>query len=323
MLPLASKRPLIVDTVERAKALVPPERLHILAGQQLAESFRSVLDLPESSYLIEPQIRGTAPVLAWAAHELSLIEPEAVMVSLHADHRIEPLGEFVRNVRAAAALADRESLLLTVGAPPSRPETGYGYIGPGPALPADPGLAAYRVETFAEKPDADTAARYIADGFFWNTGIFVWRVDRFLEEVRRHAPEIGDLINLLDMGQVEEFFQQAPVLTVDVAIMERSDRVGTVAATFDWDDVGSWEALTRTHVPDADGNVRIGAGAVVDGAGNIIYGEGSPVVLYGVEDLVVVRTGSATLVTTRGRAPDLKTLLESLPAELRDPEGSS
>jgi mannose-1-phosphate guanylyltransferase len=321
LLPLASERPLIVDTVSRAESLVPPERLHILAGEHLAAPFRSALDLPESSYMLEPAAKGTAPVLAWAAHNLARIHPESVMVSLHSDHRIEPLGGFIQVVRAAAELADRDGLLLTVGVVPTRPETGYGYIEPGSELEAAEGLRAFEVDSFTEKPDAATASTYMNAGYFWNTGIFVWRVDRFLEEVREHAPEIGDLLHLLDDGRPDEFFARVPSITVDVAIMERSMRVATVAATFEWDDVGNWEALARTHTPDENGNVRVGPGAIVGGGGNIVYGEGAPVVLYGVDDLVVVRTDEATLVIRRELAPDLKSLLDGLPADVTNLEG--
>lgn len=319
LLPLVSAQPLIVDTVARARAVVPDAKISILAGQHLADIFSAVLpDLGRESYLIEPQARGTAPVLAWAAHEALKLDPEAVLVSLHADHRISPLDRFVELIRAAGRVAIGEDLLITIGVPPDRPETGYGYIGRGDAIAAPEGVDASRVSTFTEKPDATTAAAYIENGFLWNSGIFVWGAQRFLSEVREHAPEIGELLPLLDSGDVDAFFARAPSCSVDVAVLERSDRVGTIAATFDWDDVGSWEALGRSRTPDANGNVIVGPGAVVDGSNNLIYAEGAPIVIDGLDDLVVVRTPNATLVTTRERAPHLKLTLDRLPPDIRD-----
>ncbi|MEE8146844.1 MAG: hypothetical protein V3T24_04510, partial [Longimicrobiales bacterium] len=147
--------------------------------------------------------------------------------------------------------------------------------------------------------------------------IFVWTARRFLEEVRGNAPEIAEHLPLLDAEKPDEFFSSVPVTAVDVAIMERSDRVVTIAATFEWDDVGSWESLSRTLDADVDGNVSLGEAYVMDGTDNIVYGSVEPVVLYGVEGLVVVRTPDATLITTRDKAPGLKAALDRLPPHVR------
>jgi mannose-1-phosphate guanylyltransferase len=314
LLPLASDRPLIVDTVERARALVPDERLRILAGEHLAAPFRSVLpDLPASSYWIEPRARGTAPVLAWAAWRLARLDPDAVMVSLHSDHLIRPLQSFRESVELAAALARREGLLLSIGARPDRPDTAYGYLEPGGSLGGAGNVVAHLVKAFHEKPDAATAARYVEQGHFWNTGIFVWKAVVLLEEIARHAPEIAEHLPLLDRGD-EPFFDAVPVCVIDRAIMERSERVGMVGAAFDWDDVGGWESLSRTRQADADGNVVVGDAQVVDARDNIVYADQGSVVLYGTEGLVVVRAKDTTLVVPRDMAGDLKRLLASLDA---------
>ncbi len=311
LLPLASTRPLIVDTVERARAYTRDDRLRILAGAHLAEPFRRVLpDLPEDAYWIEPQARGTCPVLAWAAWEIHKRDPDAVMVSLHADHRVEPLTAFVETISTAVDVARRHDLLLCLGAQPSRVETGYGHVEPGEPLSAE-GAQAFRVGAFHEKPDADTAQRYVDEGYLWNTGIFVWKAARFLEEVERHAPEVAACLPLLEQGP-EAFFAEVPVCVVDRAVMERSDRVGTVRATFEWDDVGAWCALGRMLAPDADGNVRVGNAEVIGGSGNVVYVEDGRVALFGVDDLVVVRVGDTTMVVPKERAGELKNFLADL-----------
>ncbi len=147
----------------------------------------------------------------------------------------------------------------------------------------------------------------------------MWTASAFLSEVRAVAPEIGDLLPLIDAEAPEAFFAQVPNITVDVAVLERSERVASVAATFEWDDVGSWESLTRSREPDPNGNVIVGSGHIVDGKRNVIYAEGGTVATFGVDDLVVVQYGDITLVTSTQRAPDLKRLLEQLPSSMRAP----
>ncbi len=299
----------------RARVLTEAPRVRILAGEHLVGPFRRVLpELGDDAYLVEPMARGTCPVLAWAAWELERRDPDAVLVSLHADHLIRPVEEFRRTVEAAAALAARDGLLLTVGVSPDRVETGYGHIQPGEALDAPGGVTARRVAAFHEKPDRETAERYTREGYLWNTGIFVWKASVFLEELRRWAPEVAEHLPLLEDEGPEAYFRAVPTTVVDRAVMERSDRVAYVEATFAWDDVGSWGSLPRSREPDEAGNVSEGQVRVVDGAGNVAWADEGRVVLWGVEDLVVVRTGEVTLVMPRDRAPALKDLLGRLEA---------
>lgn len=313
LLPLASPRALIEDTVERARALVPDERIRVLAGEHLAAPFRTVLpDLTPDAYLVEPQARGTCPALAWAAWEVARLDPEAVLVSLHSDHLIRPLEAFLDTVAAAAAVARDQEMLVTVGIEPDRVETGYGHIQPGDGIDAPAGAEAFRVLAFHEKPDAGTAQRYMDEGYLWNSGIFVWKASVFLQEVHRHAPDVAACLPLLDDQGPQAFFSAVPVCVVDTAVMERSQRVACVRATFSWDDVGSWESLTRTREADEAGNVILGDGQAVEGAGNVVFADGGRVVLFGVDNLVVVRSGDTTLVLPRERAADLKTLLKAL-----------
>lgn len=323
LLPLGSDRPLIVDTVERARKIVPEERIRVLSGGPVADAIQGATDLPDSAMMREPEARGTCPVLAWAAHEIEREHPGAVLASLHADHVIQPTQAFVQLVQDAGHVAAQTRALLTISARPTRPETGYGYINPGAALAVHGTAEAVEVKKFEEKPDAETAKRYIAEGFRWNTGIFIWRADSFLEEVRAHAPDVADGFHHLDAGDAEAFFAQSPISTVDEAILENSGRVGTVFATFQWDDVGSWEAVTRTRAPDEHGNVRIGDTHALDSRGCVAFADDGPLVLFGVEDLVVVRSGGVSFVTTRANAPDLKRLVATLPQRLRVMHGDS
>jgi mannose-1-phosphate guanylyltransferase len=329
ILPLASEQPLIRDTVERILPLVPAERLRILTGAHLAEPILgAVPGLEHANFLLEPRAAGTAPVLAWAAAELERRDPDAVMVSLHADHVIHPPEAFRQLIADAAELAVEHGRLFTIGAVPTRPETGYGYIRLGDALgeaarergeaPRPDRAVGYRVARFVEKPARATAEEYLASGeYLWNTGLFVWRAADLLDQLERHTPELAELIPVLREGGTEEFFRRAPTLSIDEGLLERSDRVGVVRATFDWDDVGAWDAVYRTRPADAQGNVVLGEAYAVESRGTALYADDGPIVAFGVEDLIVVRTAGVTFVAHRDRAPELKRMLEQLPEGLR------
>jgi mannose-1-phosphate guanylyltransferase len=320
ILPLASEQPLIAETVERIRPLVPLERVRILTGEEYVDPIRKAVDgLQKEHFLVEPRARGTAPVLVWAAHSLAAEDPDAIMVSLHADHVIRPESAFRDLVATGAAAAARHDRLFTMGIRPTRPETGYGYVRRGPALDED---GAYTVESFVEKPGLDVARQYLASGdYLWNSGIFVWRAARLLDEVRAVTPELAGLLPLLDAGDPAEYFAVAPRLSIDEGVLERSGRVGVVDATFEWDDVGTWDAVGRTRTADERDNVVEGFAALVESDGCVVWNEGTgPIVGFGVRDLVIVRAGGVTLVLPRERAGDLKTLLDALPPGIREVE---
>jgi mannose-1-phosphate guanylyltransferase len=322
LLPLASERPLITDTVDRILPLVPAARVRLLAGDRLAQALLTAVPaLGPESVLAEPRARGTAPALAWAAAEIARADPAAVMISLHADHVIEPPEAFRGLLAEVAAAAAAHRRLFTIGAVPTRAETGYGYICPGALLEGGSGR---EVARFVEKPDRATAERYVADGYLWNTGIFVWPAALLLDELRRHTPELVDALLLLDDPHLDaaerarRFFDAAPSLSIDEGLLERSDRVAVVEAAFRWDDVGAWDALGRTRPPDDDGNSIVGNARLVDSKNCIVWSEEGAVVAYGVEGLVMVRVQGITFIAPRDRAADLKQLLAELPADLRD-----
>jgi mannose-1-phosphate guanylyltransferase len=315
LLPLAGTRPLIAETVDRITPLVSAARIRVLTGAALAEPIlRAAPSLGHDNLLLEPIARGTAPVLAWAAHTLAAVDPDAIMLSLHSDHVIEPAAGFRSALAQAAALSARHRLLFTLGAIPTRPETGYGYIAPARVL--DDEVPAFEVDRFVEKPDRETAQGYIDDGCLWNTGIFIWPVRLLLDELERHTPELARLLPLLDAGDVDAFFAQAPVLSIDEGLLERSTSVGVLRADFRWDDVGAWDAVSRNRSTDAHGNVAEGDAHFVDSRNCLAWAEEGSVVMYGVSDLVVVRTAGITFVAPRDRTPDLKQLLARLPDRL-------
>lgn len=320
LLPLAGSAPLIRQTIDRIGPLVPKERTRILTGGALAAPILAALDgWTEDQLLLEPRARGTAPVLVWAAHAIERSAPGAVMVSLHADAAITPAQVFRDQIARIAAMSVHHRRLFTVGAVPTRPETGYGYIRPGPTLPGE--TEAFEVAKFEEKPGRAVAERYVEEGFLWNTGIFVWPAKLFLDEVAACTPELAPLLPLLADGRDAEFFERAPNLSVDEGLLERSRRVAVARATFEWDDVGAWDAVARTRELDDAGNVAQGDVHLVDAHDCIAWADEGSIVGFGVDNLVIVRTKGITFVAPRERAPELKRLLEQLPERLSHPDG--
>ncbi len=317
LLALGEGAPLVAETVGRAQTMVPPQRLRILAGESLVGPIRDATGLSRDAFLVEPRARGTGPVLVRAAWEAVCADPEAVMISLHSDHVIRPAAKFREVLECAVEIASRDRLLMTVAVPPSRPDTGFGYVKPGDPLPAGGGHRAYRVDAFVEKPDRVTAAEHIAAGYRWNSGIFVWPAGVFLEEVRAHAPEVAKALPRLEKGDVPGFFAETETISVDEAVLERSARVGSVDATFEWDDMGSWEAFARHRAADDGGNTTEGDVHCVDARNSVAVAESGRVVLLGTEGILVVQTDHATLVMPRHESANLKRYLRSLPDAVR------
>ena len=313
LLSLAGQRPLVAETIERVRGFVPPANIRVLTGAHLLAPIREATGLGDAAFLIETRARGPGPALARAAWEVARADPDAIMISLHSDHLVAPASRFREVLAAAAEIAQQQRLLVTVAIPPDRPETAYGYIRPGDDLTAPAGHRAYRVDAFVEKPAADDAARYLGAGYRWNSGIFVWKADVFLAELRVHAPEVARALPALERGDVAAFFDDTGAISVDEAVLERSARVASIDATFEWDDIGGWEAVARHHPADADGNVRVGDAHVGGGRGNIAFADSGRVVLLGASDMLVVRTDRVTLVMPRSELPRLKQYMNDLP----------
>lgn len=317
LLPLVDDAPLLANTLRRLAPAVPPERTLVITSATLTDAVRSLAPtLPPNNVIGEPRAAGTAPALTWAALEVERRDVDtSVMLCVHADWAIGDDAGFRDTLERAARVAERHAALVTVGVVPVRPDPGLGYLQPGDAIDG-----ARRVARFVEKPDRATAERMVRDGYLWNSGIFVWRVKDFLEEVRAHTPEVAVALGGDTAGDIRRFFETVRPITVDYGVMERSARVLMVPGDFGWDDVGTWAALHRLRHLDAGGNAVAGRGHAVDATGNVVHADAGTVVLYGVRDLVVVTRPGLTLVTTRDRAADLKTLLERLPPNVREVE---
>jgi len=314
LLPLVTDRPLLVDTLRRLEPLIPANQILVLTSQALAGAVAAASGVSHDNVLTEPRPAGTAAALTWAASEIAhRAGRDAVMICVHADWAIGDEAEFRLALDRAATAAATRASLITVGVVPTRPDPGFGYISPGREVA--PGLR--EVQRFVEKPDRARAEVMVREGYLWNSGIFVWRVGDFLDEVNQHTPEVAPALAaaLANGRDARTFFTTAQSVSVDVGVLERSRRVLVMPGRFGWDDVGTWAALRRVRPADAAGNSVHGPVHVLDGHGNVVHAEGNRVVLYGVTDLVVVTCDGLTLVTTVDRSADLKALVESLPAQ--------
>ena len=318
LLPLATDTPLLSDALTRLTPMVPAERTLILTNATLVAPIRDLAPaIPAENVIAEPRPAGTAAALAWAAYEVARRGgADAVMISIHADWAVGDPDGFRDALAQAVAAAQKHSGLVTVGIVPSRADPGFGYIEPGKEL----GSGVRRVRRFVEKPSVERAQEMWAEGYLWNSGIFVWRAGDFLAEVRAHTPEIAGALAEVERGasSMEQFFATVKPVSVDVGVLERSSHVLVIPGDFGWDDIGTWGALRRVRHADECGNASSGDVHALDASGNVVHTEGSSVVLYGVHDLVVVARDGRVLVTTVDRSADLKTLLDSLPAGLRD-----
>lgn len=315
LLPLVSDKPLLLDAVARVRLLAPASQTLILTNASLADAIAKLLpDIPRENIIAEPRPSGSAAALAWAALRIrERAGDAAVMISVHADWAVKDPNGFRATLERAASAAARHESLVTVGIVPSRPDPGFGYIQPNGEVEPD----VRRVARFIEKPDRARAESMCRDGYLWNSGIFVWRVGDYLEELRRHTPEVAPAIEK-HAKDLAAFFSAVRPISVDVGLLERSDRVMVMPGDFGWDDVGTWGALRRVRAHDEAGNATNGNVVAVASHGNVVHAENSDVVLYGVSDLVVVVRDGLVLVTTVDRSTDLKTLIDSLPASLRE-----
>ncbi len=315
LLALAGDRPLLVQAVGRLRGLIPTEQILIITGASLVDAVRALVpEIPGANVLGEPRAASTAPALTWATATAQARDPDAVILSLHADWYVGNDEAFRATASRALDIAQRHDVLVTVGIVPSRPDPGYGYIQPGTEMDGN----ARRVARFVEKPDRSRARALMAKGALWNSGLFAWTANRFLAETRHVAPEIAPHLDLLAQEEFRAFFDAVTPVAVDVSHFERSERVAVVPGEFPWDDVGTWGALPRVRPMDADGNVVVGR-AIQRGCHDcVVWGEEQAVLVDGVRDLVVVHANGVTLVTTRERAADLKSMLAALPPTFRD-----
>jgi mannose-1-phosphate guanylyltransferase/mannose-6-phosphate isomerase len=327
LLPLISDQTMLQETVLRLAnipAIEPPllvcnNEHRFLAAEQLMQ-----IGVKPLALMLEPLARNTAAAIAAAAKYLYDIDPDAMMLVLPADHLIENLNALSEAVEQARQIAAQD-FLVTFGLVPNSPETGYGYIHKGEAIS---GLdSAFRVDSFKEKPDYDTACRYVDDGgYYWNSGMFVFKASVFLEELNQYEPEIAlASANAVKLSQTDfdftrldqNAFAQSPSKSIDYAVMERTTKAAVVPVSMGWSDIGSWSSLWMANDKDGFGNVKRGDVFSDQSMNCFLRAESRALAVIGVEDLIVVETSDAVLVVHQDYAEDVKNVVEHLKAQNR------
>lgn len=328
LLSLIGEQSLLQMTVERIRPIIPPERVFVMTNAEYVPTIRSqVPDVPAAQVIGEPAVRGTAPAIGLGAYVIQQRDPEAVMISLHADHYFSDEEQFRRAVVSAVGVAG-DNWLVNLGVRPEYPATGYGYVEFADGLGRYNDHPAYEVKQFKEKPDLETARRFVAsDRYLWNSGIFCWRIDVILDAFGRLLPEHAAILERIaaafetdDWGDVlaREWATLSGETTIDRGIMERAERVATVPMSAGWSDIGSWESLAELMPANGDGNVMAGDVVAFDSRRIFAHSDNRFVAVVGVEDLIVVDDSDAVLVCHRSRAQHVKEIVRWLEEEGRD-----
>lgn len=328
VLPIFEGQTLLERTARRFDGFSLPTRLWVVTGHHLALATQQAMPNLVDGLLLECEARDTAPAVALAAARVLAQDGEdAIQILLPADQIIQPMARFQAVLRAGIHRVIHSDRLLTLGIQPRHPATGYGYIERSEPSSLVDGFEIFAVRRFVEKPDRERAEEYLASGgFYWNSGIFLWRLGSLLSELERHAPELHKAILLMaaafqrgDQDAVDETFRTLEKTSIDYALLEKSDKVDVLPADFDWDDVGSFASLPGYLPKDESGNTRaLPRSAILlahDARNNIIISDQPhTIALLGVEDMVLIQTADALLLCPRQRVEEIKGIVQ----ELRD-----
>ena len=319
-LKLNGDKSLLQQTAERLLQAVRPEDIIVVTNNDYKFHVQSDLNslplpIPVSNIILEPVSRNTAPAIAlgikYCMEKLGCHEGEVIFIS-PSDHVIKPLERFVEYIGISEKIA-KEGYIVTFGIKPERPETGYGYIKAGKSI----GIAGYNVQEFTEKPNSETAKRYLAEGnYFWNSGMFAFTISTILKEFENHTPAIKKMID----GSFDDMianFSEMPDISIDYAIAEKSEKVAILPVDIYWNDIGSWDSLYDVLDKDENGNAQKGDILALDTKNTLIIGNKRFISTIGLEDCLIVETDDAILITKRGETQKVKDIVNKLKEDNR------
>lgn len=325
MIKLNGKRSFFQQTIDRLQGLISPDRIFVVTVENQATQLQNQCpEIPRNNFLIEPFPRGTASVVGLASVVIQQIDPDATMIVLPSDHVIKNVDEFQRLLKSAFVAA-QEGFLVTLGIKPTRPSTGYGYIQRGEFLGFYETLPAYKVVKFTEKPDSQKAQEFVNNGNFdWNSGIFIWRVDRIQEEIQTSMPELFNVMQRLSLvwnskewlDAVQQEWVNLKTETIDYGIMERTQRAVVLPADkLGWNDVGSWDSFFEVFEVDEKGNLLHQTKHLGLATNNTLVISEKPervIVTIGVNDLIIVDTSDALLICSKEHVQKVKEIVSLL-----------
>jgi mannose-1-phosphate guanylyltransferase len=321
-LSFSGDKTLLQEAAERIEAYVGPESTWVITSAlHQGQAAKQLPQLPSGRVLGEPCGRDTAACIGLGAALIARQDPKAVMMVMPADHLIEPAREFLRAARVAEQMAEEHpSALITFGIPPTFPATGYGYIHRANEVAVLQGIPVYRVAAFREKPNSELAEQFVASGdYFWNSGIFVWKVSAILAALRERQPTLFAAVQRIAEAWQSPGFDKVfaaeygalEKISIDYAVMEHATDVLVVQAPYRWDDVGSWLALERLHPQDHEENTVLAKHCGIHTHGCVIVGSPEKVIAtIGVSNLLIIQDGDATLIADRREESTVKQLVE-------------
>jgi mannose-1-phosphate guanylyltransferase/mannose-6-phosphate isomerase len=323
LLPLVTKQSMLEDTLRNIRALGKTGPTRLVVSANLEKPVKSkTRGMKNVLTIAEPRGRNTAAAVALAARMIMRQDPQGVMLVLTADHAIGPAKEFARAMKVAAETAAQGDCLVTFGIPPLRPETGYGYVEAKPGVRTVNGLKVVDVAGFHEKPSADKAAAFVESGrFYWNSGMFAWRVDYLWEQFRAHMPvtaaafeKAGDLDPKKPTfaAKLKKIYATIPDISIDYGILEKASAIRMVIPAFKWDDIGAWSSLDRLHAADGAGNRAVGETIQLESTGTTCFSDSGIVATFGVKDLLVVHHDGVTMVVHKSQTARLKELVKKV-----------
>lgn len=301
-------RTFIQLTLDRFRDVVAPENVWVVTSQAYADIVREQLpEVPAENILLEPCRRNTAPCIAYVSWKIKKKNPRANLVITPSDHMVTDVEEFRRVIKSALSFTAQSDAIVTLGMHPTRPETGYGYIQADMSSPSLSNRNIYRVDRFREKPDLETAKKYITQAeYFWNSGIFVWNVETIVQALRYYEPEVSEIFEGMlpyygtpdEQAVINERFPQCKSISIDYAVMEKAEEIYVFPASFGWSDVGTWGSLITLADKDREGNACIGPRIEVHETHNCIIhtSEERRVVVQGLDGYIVAEKGDTLLI---------------------------
>lgn len=318
---LSGQDALINETINRINSLSDKENLFIVTNEKQINPLKEIVSdkCIHKNILLEPSARNTAAAIGFAAFNIMKKHGDGIMCVYPADHYIKNEKEFTNVLNKAIDVAKNNDKLVTIGITPTFPSTGYGYINFDQNSVID--SSAYDVVEFVEKPNFEVAKSYVeSKKYVWNSGMFVWKVSKILEDFKRYLPKIYDKLEKIsqkigtdeESKAIREIYPSIPSISIDYGIMERSNDVVVVPGDFGWNDVGSWDSLGAIYPTDTDGNIKRGENITIDTKNSIIYSDDKLISTIGVSDLIIVSTNDAVMVCNKDKAQDVKKIVDVL-----------
>ena len=315
---LIGEETMIQMTVNRIKPIIPIERIFVCTGEMYVDLVKEQLpELPERNIIIEPEGRNTAPCIALSAMVIERYYKNSNMVVLPSDHLINDEEEFRNTLLAADSfIKEKDEAIVTLGMNPTRPEVGYGYIKYSNEVLKSNDFRVIKVDAFVEKPNLDTAKKYLREGnYLWNGGMFIWSINNVINQIKMYSPNTYNaLINVMEVSEdklqetINNNYEGAEATSIDYAVLEKSKDVYVIPSNFGWDDVGSWESLDRYREKDELGNVLVGQSKAVKANNNLVISSNNSVVVEGLSDIYIIENDGKVLVGHKSNVANVKKL---------------